>query len=91
MFMYDGDHEELSQYRALSRFLPLMDDTFVFVVDDWNWKAVQDGTRKAIDDLQLDVVFEREAKTEGEHESFRDRTGWWNGIFVAVLQKRCLD
>lgn len=90
MFMYDGDHTELSHYRALTRFLPLMEETFVFVVDDWNWEGVRNGTRKAIEDMQLETLFEKEVLVDkNDVESFRDKEGWWNGIFVSVLRKQC--
>lgn len=90
MFLYDGDHTELSHYRALSRFVNQMDTAFVFVVDDWNWKCVQLGTLKAIEDLQLEVLFSKEILSSKSKETDRDTTGWWNGMYVAVLQKSCL-
>lgn len=85
LFMYDAAHDEMSQYRALSRFLPRMMDEFVFVVDDWNWDSVKNGTRNAIDDLQLTIVAEHERFTSAN----QDARGWWNGMFAAVLRKEC--
>ncbi len=43
IFMYDGNHSEDAQYRALQHFLPCLEDEFIYIVDDWNWEAVRAG------------------------------------------------
>ena len=44
IYMYDGNHTEDSHYRALAHFYNCLDDIFIYIVDDWNWKEVQNGT-----------------------------------------------
>lgn len=86
IFFYDGNHSEESQYRALRHFLPAMADPFVLVVDDYSWRdtpGAKIGTQRAIDDLGLNVLFERELVPERESDS----DGWWNGLGVFVLGK----
>lgn len=75
-YLYDGCHSFESQYKSLTYFYPMLDDVFLFLVDDWNWEDPQKGTRKAISDLNLKVLFEKEL-----------HNGWWNGLFVSLLKK----
>ena len=90
MYMYDAAHGEEDQYRALSHYLPCLDDVFVYIVDDWNRDHVRAGTLRAIHDLRLDVVHVREVRTTddgSEVPGHLAHTTWWNGIYIAVLRK----
>ena len=82
IYMYDGDHKEEDQYKALTYYINILDDVFIYVVDDWNVEHIRTGTKKAIDDLKLKVIYDKEvfAGRDG-------RDGWWNGIYISVLEK----
>lgn len=82
IFMYDGDHSIIAHYKALKHFYDCLDDVFIYIVDDWNFKEVQMGTYKAIHDLGLKVHWFKVISTESNGEPT-----WWNGIYAAVLQK----
>jgi hypothetical protein len=90
IYMFDGLHTEDSHYRALVHYYDCLDDTFIFIVDDWNWVCVREGTMKSIEQLNFTVLYEREIRLtwDDSHTShpFAGNT-WWNGIYVAVLQK----
>jgi hypothetical protein len=73
--MYDGNHTNENHYNALLHYYNCLDDIFIFIVDDWNWKDVRDGTINSIQKLNLKVLYEKEIRF------------WWNGIYVAILQK----
>lgn len=75
-YLYDGEHSHESQRRALTHYLPMLDDVFIFVVDDYTWESARAGTRQAIAELDLAVVYQHELVD-----------GWWNGLYVAVLAK----
>jgi hypothetical protein len=75
-YLYDGEHSFEAQRKALTHFYAMLDDTFIFVVDDYTWDAARAGTQDAIGELGLEVLFERELVD-----------GWWNGLYVSVLQK----
>jgi hypothetical protein len=67
-----------------------MDDTFIFIVDDWNWQQVRDATLKSIKDLNLTTVYEKEIRTSYDNSVpplHEIRKTWWNGMYVAVLKK----
>jgi hypothetical protein len=91
IYMYDGNHSEQSHYNALIRYLPCLDDTFIFVVDDWNDPNVRHGTFRAIQDAAVDVIWKQETRlTWDDSHTPMDmaRKTWWNGIAVFVMTKR---
>ena len=87
IYMYDGDHSYDSHYKALTHYINCLDDTFIFVVDDWNWVDVRNATLQSIKDLNLKVLYEKDIKLNNDNISTHDRNGWWNRIYVAILQK----
>jgi hypothetical protein len=91
IYMYDGPHEENDHYRALTHYYNCLDDTFIFIVDDWNWKKVRDGTIKSLKELNLSVLYERDIRTthDNSHPVFgsKEQLDWHNGIYVAILKK----
>lgn len=90
IYMYDGDHTYDSHYRALLHYYGCLDDVFIFIVDDWNWSDVREGTRKSIEKLNLTVLYEKEIRLTWDNSVTPQpqlSQGWWNGIYVAVLKK----
>ena len=91
IYMYDGNHTKNSHYNALLHYYKCLDDTFIFIDDDWNWQDVRDGTNEAIKKLNLKVLYEKEVRLtwDNSHTPNPEATNsWWNGIYVAVLQKQ---
>ncbi len=91
IYMYDGNHDEESHYNALVHFYNCLDDTFIFIVDDWDWEHVRKSTLSSIQRLKLNVLYEREIITANTpNKVINGGTGknhWWNGIYVGILQK----
>jgi hypothetical protein len=90
IYMYDGNHTNESHYNALSYYYDCLDDVFIFIVDDWNWKDVRDGTINAIQNLNLKVLYENEIRLTWDESHTPQPEAcntWWNGIYVAILQK----
>ena len=54
-----------------------------WIVDDWNWDFVQQGTRDAFNELGYKILFEQSFLTgfNGDTET------WWNGLYIVVIQK----
>lgn len=91
IYMYDGNHTEDSHYKALLHYYDCLDDIFIFIVDDWNWLNVREGTVKSIQQLNLKVLYEKEIRLtwDNSHTPVSEaRVNWWNGIYVAILQKK---
>lgn len=91
VYLYDGGHEIQEHYDALCHFYDNLADEFIFLVDDFNWLGVREGTYKAIKDLNLDVLFKHEILLKPEDlEGMPNHIGkktWWNGISIFVLRK----
>lgn len=83
VYMYDGNHAYECHEKALSYFYNCLDDVFIFVVDDWNWEQVRNGTRNSIQSLNLKVLYEKEIRTTSY-----PCQDWWNGMAVYILQKQ---
>jgi hypothetical protein len=90
IYMYDGNHTNESHYKALVHYYNNLDDIFIFIVDDWNWKDVREGTKNSIKKLNLKILYEKEIRLTWDEsvtpEPQLSQT-WWNGIYVAILQK----
>jgi len=91
VYLYDGNHTEESHYMALTYYIKVLDDVFIYIVDDWNWPFVRDGTRNAIKDLNLTIVYEKEIRTTMDDtcppDDLPEKINWWNGVYVAILKK----
>lgn len=91
IYLYDGDHSELDQYQALAYYINVLQDTFIFLVDDWNFLHVHDGTLRAIRELNLTVNFRHEIFISPEQltgmPNHEGKKTFWNGCGIFVLTK----
>ena len=91
IYMYDGNHSSENHYKSLTHFYNCLDDVFIFIVDDWNWQDVRDGTYHAIANLNLKILYQKEVRMTWDNSVTAEpqlSKEWWNGIYVAVLQKQ---
>jgi len=56
-------------------------------VDDWNTQHIREGTMNSIQNLNLKVLYERETRLTWDNSHTPLPETWWNGIYVAILQK----
>lgn len=90
IYLFDGPHEEEDQYDGVRLALPALKQEFVLIVDDWNWIAVRNGTRRAISDFSLTVesCVEIRTTTNESHPCIqRQNSDWHNGYFIAHIKK----
>jgi hypothetical protein len=90
IYMYDGNHSVSSQYYALTYYINNLDNEFIYIVDDWNWGDVREGTHMAIQDLGLNILYSKEMRftIDNTHTPHNDAyKNWWNGIGIFVLSK----
>jgi hypothetical protein len=87
VYLYDGAHTYQDQYNALTYYYPILDNEFIFMVDDFdpspNWEQVEKGTRDSIKDLNLKILYENHLKSNSKNDS----KTWWGGFYVSILQK----
>lgn len=90
VYLYDGDHAKEAQHKGITHFLDALDDTFILVVDDWNWSSVSEGTFDGIKEANLEVVYKKEIYSAADNQHVYQPIGreqWWNGMLVAVCKK----
>jgi hypothetical protein len=91
IYLYDGEHSKESHFKALQHYYSCLDDIFVFIVDDWNWQDVRDGTIESIHKLNLTILWDREIRTSQDGSVPLEpnlTNNWWNGIYIAILKKQ---
>lgn len=93
VYMYDGNHEEESHYNALLHYLPCLAQEFVYLVDDWNWRKVQEATLRSIRDNECEIMFSKTILTtpdgtHPQHHKSRQHSDWHNGICMFVLRQK---
>lgn len=83
IYFYDGDHNQDETRKALTYFLPVLADKFLFIADDYRWSGVNVGVNQGIKECKLKIVRKWELDSNGN-----DKDGWWNGLGIFIL-KNC--
>jgi hypothetical protein len=83
IYFYDGDHSVEAQRKAFTYFDSALADTFIAIIDDWEWPDVQCGTAQAFEELGYKILFEEKLLARYPN----DPETWWNGMYIAVIQK----
>ena len=90
VYLYDGDHDEINQYKGITHMWAALADQAIIMVDDWNWPGVRKGTLDGLRDVGANVIEKFEIKhTDNDahtplptaHKEF------WNGIGIFVISK----
>ena len=83
VYLFDGPHEEEDQYDGITLAVPALDDSFVLIVDDWNWSESRLGTYRAIRDAGLSIACSVEVRTTTDNThppgDGGPTTEWHNG------------
>lgn len=84
-YFFDALHTKDNQRKAITDFLGKMNDTFVFIVDDYNEPDVQDGTAEGLALLKDKINIEKEwiYITPASWDPI-----WHNGMYIAVISKK---
>jgi hypothetical protein len=80
MILYDAGHSQSEQQRGVTYFKDYATDEYIFLVDDWQFNGVEEGTRTGIKLANLEVLFEEIWLTpEGAEPNMSFHNGY--GIF----------
>ena len=85
VFFFDGDHTLEAHTKSLVYFYDFLDNEFVFIVDDWNWQFVREGTYKSIELCNLKIKYKKEILTD---DNTNDKNYFWNGVCIFILIKQ---
>ena len=78
VYVYDADHSKIAHEEAFTYYNDVLAETFIAIVDDWEWEDVREGTFNAFNKLGYVVLYQN--KIPGN-----EKTG--NGQYVAVIRK----
>ena len=90
VFLYDAGHTKEDHTNALLFYLPILDDLFIYIVDDWNYDDVRNGTLESLEKANVTVVYSKEIRLTTDGTTTPEpqlSDGYWNGLYVAVLKK----
>jgi len=91
IYMFDGPHAYADQYEGICIAAPALAQSYVQVVDDWNWPQVREATWDAVRDSQIDILFKIEIRTtqDGTQPVLKHQfSDWHNGYLIAVCRRR---
>jgi len=90
VFFFDGPHHKKDHFDAIILTQDALEDEFIMIIDDWNWKQVRDGTNQALKTLNLKIISFVEIRTtqndlkplfEGKNSD------WHNGYALFIIRK----
>ena len=91
IYVFDGPHEVKDHYDGIDIVQSALDEVFVLIIDDWNMPHVREGTLKAIDDLNINVISKIEIMTTQNDAAPKllqcQFSDWHLGYFLAVCRK----
>lgn len=91
VYLFDGPHEEKDQFDGIVCAQSALDESYILIVDDYNWLPVRAGTQGAIASLGLEVECAVEIRTtqDDTHPALlaMEKSDWHNGYYIAVCKK----
>lgn len=88
MYMCDGNHNSYNRLKCLLHYYSCLDEIFIFIINQWNFNAVKMETKDLFKNVNLKVLYEKEIIINFKPPSSELQDTWWNGIYVAILQKQ---
>ena len=62
-FLCNGSHTYKEHYKVLSYYLDVLNDVFIYIVDDYNWLQIRTATHDSIRDTGCEILYEHEKRT----------------------------
>jgi hypothetical protein len=87
IYFFDGPHAEKDHYDGVMITQPALEDPFILIVDDWNWRHVRLGTFQALADARCRLQAAIEIRTAQDPGLDGRYTDWHNGYFFGVINK----
>lgn len=86
IYSFDGFHSFETQKRALPEFLYNMKNKFVFIVDDFSWDCVKNGTDAGLAELSDKIEIEQVWVLRGYH--LQNDPVWHNSVAIYLINKK---
>ena len=91
VYLFDGPHSEVDYRDGILVPQPCLDERFVLIVDDWNWREVRLGTMSGLLAAKCRVESSVQVRTTNDNTRpslALEASDWHNGYFIAVVRKR---
>lgn len=85
VLFYDAHHDFVPTSRALPAFFDLLADTFIYIVDDFNWDSVSGGTQIGFNALIGRFKPIQQWTLSGKRR--QDDKIWHNGVSLFLCEK----
>jgi len=82
LFFYDGPHDFEITSKVVEFYSQCFAKTCIMIFDDANWVNVVKGAEDGIAKSKLNVIYNRLLLNDQE-----DKTQWWNGLYIVVVEK----
>ncbi len=86
VYFFDAEHSKESQAKALPHFIKYMSDKFIYIVDDYNWALVNEGTAEGFETLKGEIEIEKSWVLKGG--LLQDDPIWHNGVAIFLINKK---
>ena len=80
VYFYDGRHDYEDTFKAFTYFDDILEDEFIFMIDDWNVGYVQKATKAVFKEKNYEITYSKEFLK-------KPRSEWWNGLYYGVIKK----
>jgi hypothetical protein len=84
-YLFDGPHSREDHINGVKVINQLRFDTLVFIVDDWCWEDVREGTLAGLEEVHATVVFKVEILPKSKKRFQFSR--WHNGYCFFILDR----
>jgi hypothetical protein len=91
VYVFDGPHSEVDQFDGIRLVQPALENSYVLIVDDWNWTQVREGTLRGLIETACEVEMSIEVRTSldnSQPEIAEVLSDWHNGYFIGAIKKR---
>lgn len=91
IYLFDGPHLQQDQYDGIELVQEALDDIYVLIVDDYNWKIIRDGTEAALSHVGHKVLAKIEVLTyigDGHPVVSHQYSDWHDGYLIALVSKK---
>jgi hypothetical protein len=90
IYLFDGPHSIEDQCDGIVIAMPALTDSFIVIVDDWNYEHIRNGTYEALNKVSANCDLRIEIRTtlNGEQPTINmEKSEWHDGYFIAVCRK----
>lgn len=83
VYLYDGRHDQIDHEMAITHFWNNLADKCILLIDDYNVDWIQKGTEDGLTKVNCDILYQEHVRSKKR----ADRTGFWDGCGVFLVQK----